>query len=255
VDGAFHGTVEIEDLAGRPSVAGAGEIRGLEWKGTKLGTLGFRVEERALAGGERSPAGGGRAMRFTMLSIRGPVCAAEGEGSLALTDGGWSGAARLNVSYFKAGTTDIDAHADLKGASGPGGGLTASARLTNLRMNAAACTDLEAELSIPEPGALVVKASWEDALSAVWESRAGKSVSLSASCTDLALPPLLGILRMPAPADSLTGTLSLKGTPDRASLKADLRWARGEASARGRISAPVPSTCARRGRGRRAIAE
>ena len=225
LEGAFFGSLDVDDLTGRPTVDGRGEVRGLAWEGTRLGTLGFTVDARD------------RTMNLTALSLQGPIASAEGDGSLALGNEGWQGAGRLNIAYLKAGTTDLDAHAEVTASSGKQG-LSAAVKLTALRMNAAAFPDVEVEVAVPEPDALTVKASWEETLSAVWESRAGRTVALSASFSDLALPPLLGIIRRPPPVDQVTGSLSLKGPVDRASLKADLRWARGEASIRGWVGMP-----------------
>ncbi|MEK7476897.1 MAG: hypothetical protein AAB152_14840 [Candidatus Coatesbacteria bacterium] len=229
LEGSFFGTLDIADLTGRPTIEGGGEIRELAWAGTKLGTLGFTVDAQD------------RTMKLTALSLKGPLAAGGGDGSLTIMDDGWNGTGRLNISYCKIGTTDLDAHAEVSASSGPKG-LATAVKLTALRMNAAAWPDAEVEIAVPDPGSLTVKASWEDVLSAVWESRAGRSVALSASFSDLSLAPLLGMVHRSAPVDQLTGSISLKGSPDRASLKADLRWARGEATVRGWVASPAPSS-------------
>jgi hypothetical protein len=223
LEGAFTGTLDVADLTGRPTIEGGGEIRELAWAGTRLGTLAFTVDAQD------------RTMKLTALTLKGPLAAGEGDGSLTVADDGWTGAGRLNIAYLKVGTTDLDAHAEVTASSGPKG-LATAVKLSSVRMNAAAWPDAEVEVAVPEPGALTVKASWEDVLSAVWESRAGRSVALSASFSELGLAPLCGMVRRAAPVDQLTGSVSLKGSPDHASLKADLRWARGEASVRGWVA-------------------
>ncbi len=223
--GAFHGTLDAADLTGQPVISGEGEFRGFEYDGRKLGVLAFTVDQRA------------GAMKLTRLAIKGPAGTADGSGAFSFSADGWEGSARINLAYAKIGNLPVDAHLELAGRQTPKE-RKVTARFGALRLDGAAHPDLDLEATWRADGALSAHAGWgEDVLSASWE-RDSRGLSLSFSGGDVPLPPLFAALNLPCPADRVSGTFTLKGPANRASLSTSLTWPRGELNLRGTTALP-----------------
>lgn len=226
IGGAFHGALEVADLTGKPIVTGSGEVRGLERDGRRLGDLAFTLDQRA------------GAMKLTRLSFKGPAGAADGSGAFAFTPGGWEGDARLNISFLRIGALPLDAHAELTARQTPQE-RKVTARLAALRLDGAAYPDLDLDAAWREDGSFAAHAGWgDDVLAASWE-RTNKGVALSFSGGDVPLGPLCAALELPAPADTCSGTVTLKGPADHANLSLALTWPRGELNLRGWTALPA----------------
>jgi hypothetical protein len=228
-DGFLHGSLTAANLAGRLALGGDGEVRELKWRGRALGVLSFAAE-----------ASGGRTT-ISRIKVNGPDCSAEGSCVYESRANGWEGSGKITIAYLKFGSDDLDAVAEIT-ASGKDAAATAEIRLAAVRINGRAYPDFTGALTREGPDRTVFKASWEDLLSAVLRLESGAkgsagTVSLTAALSELPLAPVCGAMSVPAPADKMSGSVTLKGPRNRASLSASLDWGRGEGEIKGWLDA------------------
>jgi len=233
-EGFLNGSLSATDLAVRPAFDGNGEVRELKWRGRNLGILSFAAS--AVSG----------KTAVSRIKLNGPDCSAEGSGTFETRENGWEGAGKFTIAYLRFGSDDLDAVAELT-ASGKDGTVASEIRLTDVRINALAYPDFSGTYSREGPGRMVIKASWEDLLSAVLRleggATGGRTVSLTAALSELPLAPVCGAISAPAPADKMSGSVTLKGPVDRASMTASLNWGRGEGDMKGWVDATGRHPC------------
>lgn len=209
-DGTFHSNLEIS---------------GLSWKGTGLGNL------SVIANGK------GPSLKFNKLRLNGPRASVNGSGSLEFpADGEWNAGSSLTVNYLKKGLTDLDCLAKLA-ASGRAESLDIRAELSSVRLSGTPYPDAEISLEQEKGGASTIKFSWEDLAyaSASLKDAPNKTIYLTAALSDFPVAPAMGLFSLTAPAKQVSGSISIKGPVDHATLSASLKWEHGEADARGWI--------------------
>ena len=209
-DGVFRADLEIQDLS---------------WDTTRLGN------------GTVIAAGKGSALKFTKLRLNGPVASLDGTGNLEILAGGdWNADTTLTINYLKYGKADLDCQAKVA-ASSRSGSRTAEASLASVRITGAAYPNAVLTVKSGNDGSSSAKLSWEDLayISATFKNDAEKSLVLSAALSDFPVAPVSSLFSQPAPADRVSGSVSLKGAQNRAVASASLKWGHGEADARGWI--------------------
>lgn len=233
VAGNAFGHLDITGVSSHPIVTGSVEIRALTVKGRKLGAVACDLTKA------------GDAVRLSRLTFKGPVVAADGTGTIAATADGWKAESALTVSYLKLGTTDLEARANLT-LETHGAARTATAKLTSLRLNAAAFSDVDARYTTDGAGGATANVVWEDLLTAVASvgGGAGTPVAVTVAATELPLAPCMGLFGLPAPAEAVSGSFSAKGPLAHAAASAALRWSRGSLEAKGWVDAAGLNACA-----------
>jgi len=196
------------------------------WKGSRLGALNATGEAR------------GRSFRFSKLGLTGPQASAEGTGTLELQpNGNWEAGSTLTVNYLKYGQSDLECLAKVA-VSSRDGTQSIEARLTSVRISGTAYPDADLSLKSGPNGSSSAKLSWEDLayISITLDQAPENTVTFSVALSDFPLAPAAGLFSIPAPADRVSGSISLKGPRNRAVSTASLKWGHGEADARGWIN-------------------
>ena len=226
IAGTIQGSFSGENPGSKEGIVRANlELADISWNGTRLGT------------GVLTGRGKGSIFNFTKVGLNGPIASAAGTGSLELLDNGdWNVGSSLTVNYLKQGQTDLECLTKLT-ASGRAGARTIGAQLSSVRLSGSPYPDAEISLMLSSDGSSSAKFSWEDLayISASIKESPEKTLALTAALSDFPVSPLAGLFSQPAPADRVSGSISLKGRQDHSAISASLKWGHGEADARGWI--------------------